>query len=148
MTTKSDMLELARNQLRRAEQLGLVEESAYLLDEAAYALDKAIRIPQERKVAQNLGTVYGTRFRRWINESLEDRSASEQRLELLLLIANALKDNPVYRCGGISESRIAIVRRLLDKYFEGWTDEERERELARIFDARRATNGILSRLRK
>ncbi len=145
MLIESEEMKRARAYLCDAEQLGCVEKTVFLLGEAAYLLENIIEnFAQERTIARNVGRAYGNRFRSWIQVSLRCENLSEQRLELLLTITNALTDSNVYRCNEkISEERIQIVRRLLDMYFIGWDDEARECEIAKHLRARKATRKIL-----
>jgi hypothetical protein len=128
-------LEAAREHLARAEAAYLSAEGLTHLEQGLALLDDV-----DAPVARNLEATYASRIIRRIVESVEgDRATPEPLLEHLfkmVLAFDEARSPPPEEARAI---KIRIARRLIDYYYEGRTQEEKERateELMRVAGVR------------
>jgi hypothetical protein len=137
MTEPRELL-AAREHLARAEArygsadgLAQLEEGLGLLDEIMSKGDR-----RHRSIAENIAASYATKIYRNIGTLLEgDRAVPEPQLEHLFKVILAFDQVDVELPDNARTIKIEIARRLIDRYYEGHSVEEKRKaveELMRI----------------
>lgn len=131
-------LKLARDRLARAEAtlmtadgLSHLEEGLALLESV---IDRAVATPIG-PVARNVGQTYTTRIYQRVRKTIEeDRKLSEPELEQLFSVVRAFDDVGFELPRDSRELKVAVVRRLIDYYYEGRSPAEKEGILRQLAD--------------
>jgi len=121
---------LARGEARYRSAAGLaeLEQGLGLLDEILSAQDSA-----HRTVAENIVKTYATRIYRSITALLEgDRAVPEPQLEHLFKIVLAFDQSEVELPGNAREVKVEIARRLIDRYYEGHSPQQKRKALEQL----------------
>lgn len=128
-------LDAARRYLSRAESayrteegLDDLEEGLALLDEVA--LDSA---PQYRTVATNLRLAYSSRICDSVREIVEaNPGLPEPELEHLFKVLLAFDATDIELPGFARSLKIDIAKRLIDRYYEGYSADEKREALEQL----------------
>jgi hypothetical protein len=127
-----DDLALARDHLAKAESTLLTEDGLHHLQEGLALLE----VSKSESVARNLGRTYTTRIDEYIRREVEkNRSLSEPELEHLFAVIRAFDEASFDLPQDSKRTKVDIVRRLVDLYYEGYTPRQKEevfRKLAEI----------------
>jgi hypothetical protein len=132
--TESRELQAAREHLARGEAsygsaAGLVEleHGLSLLD------DVSANNAAHRTIAANIAKAYATRIYRSIGALLaSDRAVPEPQLEHLFKVVLAFDQSDVELPATAREVKIEIARRLIDRYYEGHSPEQKRKALEQL----------------
>lgn len=133
--TEPRELSAAREHLARGEAgyrsaagLAELEHGLGLLDDVISANNAA-----HRAVAQNIAKTYATRIYRSITALLEgDRAVPEPQLEHLFKVVLAFDQSEVDLPDNARTVKIEIARRLIDRYYEGHSPEQKRKALEQL----------------
>jgi hypothetical protein len=133
--TESRQLLAAREHLARGEAsygsaagLAELEQGLGLLDEVMSAKNAG-----DRTIAANIAKTYATRIYRSIGTLLEsDRAVPEPQLEHLFKVVLAFDQSDVELPATAREVKIEIARRLIDRYYEGHSPEQKRKALEQL----------------
>jgi hypothetical protein len=121
---------LARGEASYGSAAGLaeLEQGLGLLDDLMTAKDAS-----HRAVAANLAKTYATRIYRSIARLLNgDRAVPEPQLEHLFKVVLAFDQSEVELPDNAREIKIEIARRLIDRYYEGYSPEQKRKALEQL----------------
>jgi hypothetical protein len=122
-------LALARDHLARAESALLSEDGLHHLHEGLALLEVA----QDESVARNLGCTYTTRIYDYIRRAVEKNpSLSEPELEHLFAVIRVFDEAPFDLPPESKRTKVDIVRRLIDLYYEGYTPSQKEQVFKKL----------------
>jgi hypothetical protein len=125
----SDDLTLARDHLAKAESTLLTEDGLNHLQEGLALLD----VSKNESVARNLGLTYTTRIYEYIRREVErNRSLSEPELEHLFALIRIFDEAPFDLPPESKRTKVDIVRRLIDLYYEGYTPSQKEQVFKKL----------------
>jgi hypothetical protein len=143
----SDDLDAARHHLAKAEAGLFGDDGAFHLDEGLYLLEQlASSGSAEAETAANLGVAYGQRCLVQLATVLGEPDVPQTQLQQMLKLAQTLEDSALAAgastSGGRgsrdgrnpSELRRIIANRLVDSYFEGYTPEEKQRQIDALME--------------
>lgn len=133
--TESRELLAAREHLARGEAsygsaagLAELEQGLGLLDDVMSAKNAG-----NRTIAQNIANTYAIRICRSIGTLLEsDRAVPEPQLEHLFKVVLAFDQSDVDLPATAREVKIEIARRLIDRYYEGHSPEQKRQALEQL----------------
>jgi hypothetical protein len=133
--TESRELQAAREHLARGEAsygsaIGLaeLEQGLGLLDDIMSAKNAG-----QRTIAENIAKAYATRIYRSIGTLLEsDRAVPEPQLEHLFKVVLVFDQSEVELPAKAREVKIEIARRLIDRYYEGHSPEQKRQALEQL----------------
>jgi hypothetical protein len=133
--TESRELLAAREHLARGEAsygsaagLAELQQGLGLLDDVMSA-----KIASQRTIAENIGKTYATRIYRSIGVLLEsDRAVPEPQLEHLFKVVLAFDQSDIELPDQAREVKIEIARRLIDRYYEGHSPEQKRKALEQL----------------
>lgn len=134
MTEPRELL-AAREHLARAEAsyrspagLAELEQGLGLLDDVMSGKNAS-----KRTVAKNIVKAYATRIYRSIAALLEgDRAVPEPQLEHLFKVVLTFDQSEVGLPDNAREVKIEIARRLIDRYYEGHSPEQKRQALEQL----------------
>jgi hypothetical protein len=132
---ESSALSRAREQLSLAEKTYRSEDGLFHLEEGLALLEEAIADgrPDDRKIARNLAATYSTKICNCVGELLEkDRALPEPELERLFKLILAFDQGDFRLPDSARTIKIAIARRLLDRYYEGHPPHEKAKALEQL----------------
>jgi hypothetical protein len=113
---------------RSAAGLAELEQGLGLLDEVIAAENAA-----HRAVALNIARAYATRIYRSITALLEgDSAVPEPQLEHLFKVVLAFDQSEVELPDNARAVKLEIARRLIDRYYEGHSPEQKRQALERL----------------
>jgi hypothetical protein len=121
---------LARGEASYGSAAGLaeLEQGLGLLDDLM-----ASKNANQRAVAANLAMTYATRIYRSIQGLLNgDRAVPEPQLEHLFKVVLAFDQSEVELPATAREVKIEIARRLIDRYYEGYSPEQKRKALEQL----------------
>jgi hypothetical protein len=121
---------LARGEASYGSAAGLaeLEQGLGLLDDVMSAKNAA-----HRAVAQNIAKTYATRIYRSISVVLDgDRAVPEPQLEHLFKVVLAFDQSEVELPDDARTIKIEIARRLIDRYYEGYSPEQKRKALEQL----------------
>jgi hypothetical protein len=134
-------LETARQRLARAEAILMTADGLIHLKEGLTLLESLIdrnRGTPTESVARNLGQTYTTRVYERIRRAVEqNRTLPEPDLEHLFSVVRAFDDAGFELPPDARELKVAVVRRLVDYYYEGHSPAEKERVYQQLADISR-----------
>src|ERR1044072_2687383 len=114
---------------RSADGLGSLEEGLALLDEVI----AEAKHPAEAKVARNLAATYAARIYARIAELLaRDSQVPEPALEHLFKVVLAFDQVSAALPDSARDLKIAVVRQLIDRYYEGHPPEKKREALREL----------------
>jgi hypothetical protein len=133
--TESRELQAAREHLARGEAsygsaagLAELEQGLGLLDDVRSAKNAG-----DRTIAENIAKTYATRIYRSIGMLLDsDRAVPEPQLEHLFKVVLVFDQSDVELPAGAREVKIEIARRLIDRYYEGHSPEQKCKALEQL----------------
>jgi len=133
--TESRELQAAREHLARGEAsygssagLAELEHGLGLLDDVRSAKNAA-----DRTIAENIAKAYAARIYRSIGTLLDsDRAVPEPQLEHLFRVVLAFDQSGVELPATAREVKIEIARRLIDRYYEGHSAEQKRKALDQL----------------
>lgn len=133
--TEPEQLAAARRHLSRAEAgyrttdgLLQLEEGLALLDEVALDGEAAYR-----RIAANLLTTYSTRICESVKKLVDkDAALPEPELEHLFKVLLAFDSGNIDLPEYVRSLKIDVVRRLVDRYYEGYPAEEKQKVLQEL----------------
>lgn len=136
-----DELALAREHLAKAESMLATEDGLHHLQEGLALLEAvlegAIGKPIE-SVANNLGRTYTNRIYEYIGREVEkNRKLTEPELEHLFAVIRAFDEAPFDLPPESRDLKVGIVRRLVDSYYEGYTESEKAAVFEKLADISR-----------
>jgi hypothetical protein len=134
MTEPRELL-MAREHLARGEAsyrsaagLAELEQGLGLLDEVMSGADA-----RHRTIAQNIATTYASRIYRSIGTLLDgDRAVPEPHLEHLFKVVLAFDQSEIELPDAARGVKIEIARRLIDRYYEGHSPEQKRKALEQL----------------
>lgn len=150
MARESVQLNTARRHLRHAEAafdaadaerdleagLGLLESIVAADDPSGRRSSSASKrnVQPEHETAARLGVTYIDRFAARIDAALEARDVPEPQLKHLLRLCQPMARSEFAdrAATDLAALTAAVAERLLDALFEGYSPEEKERELRRL----------------
>ena len=126
---------VAREHLARAEVsyrsaagLAELEQGIGLLDDVMSAKNAG-----DRSIAQNVARSYATRIYRSIGALLDaDRAVPEPQLEHLFKVVLAFDQSQVELPDNARTVKVEIARRLIDRYYEGHSAEQKRKALEQL----------------
>lgn len=121
---------LARGEASYGSAAGLaeLEQGLGLLDDVMSAKNAA-----HRAVAKNIAKTYATRIYRSISVVLDgDRAVPEPQLEHLFKVVLAFDQSEVELPDDARTIKIEIARRLIDRYYEGYSPEQKRKALEQL----------------
>jgi hypothetical protein len=111
-----------------AEGLSQLQAGLDLLDEIMAAGE-----PRHRSIAKNIATAYAAKVYRNITTLLAgDRAVPEPQLEHLFKVVLAFDQSDVDLPENARTIKIEIARRLIDRYYEGHSPEEKRKALEQL----------------
>lgn len=129
-------LELARDRLARAEAALMTAEGLAHLQEGLTLLESVIDRSAATPVgvtARNLGQTYTTKVYARVRKAIEEnRNLSEPELEHLFSVVRAFDDAGFELPHDARELKVAVVRRLIDYYYEGHSPADKEKILEQL----------------
>jgi hypothetical protein len=133
--TESRELQAAREHLARGEAsygsaagLAELEQGLGLLDDVRSAKNAG-----DRTIAENIAKTYATRIYRSIGMLLDsDRAVPEPQLEHLFKVVLVFDQSDVELPAGAREVKFEIARRLIDRYYEGHSPEQKRKALEQL----------------
>jgi hypothetical protein len=128
-------LSVAREHLARGEAsyrsaagLAELEQGIAMLDDVMLGKDAA-----HRRIAENIARTYTTRIYRSIGALLEtDRAIPEPQLEHLFKVVLAFDQSEIELPHTARDVKIEIARRLIDRYYEGHSPEQKRQALEQL----------------
>lgn len=131
MINESRELIAARDHLQRAERDLLSDDGAYHVTEGLYLLETiASTNNDESATALRLGETYVSRFAAAIRAAIEPADVPEPTLEKLLKTVQMLEHVQTGDRDDLQALRIAVAKRLVDRYFEGYSDQEKQAQIS------------------
>ena len=135
MVGESPQLTEAREHLAAAEADFLAADSDYHIDEGFGLLEALIGAgAADAAIAHKLGMTYFERLRQLLVDALLQTAIPETTLKRLLRLAQALEFSKFARESDVASLRTDAARRLLDKYFAGYSSEEKERQMQQLME--------------
>jgi hypothetical protein len=131
-------LRAARQHLSQAESEYRSDDGLFHLEEGLALLDEMMAgdVPAIRTIAQNLASTYATKIFGCVRKLVEtDRGLPEPDLEHLFKVVLAFDDRGFELPAEARSAKITVVERLVDRYYEGHSPEEKRaalEELAKI----------------
>lgn len=125
----------AREHLSRAEAKYRSEDGLFHLEEGLALLEEVMagESPEYRTVAQNLASTYSTKIYGRIRNLVEtDRGLPEPDLEHLFKVVLAFDQRSFDLPVDTSSTKINLVRRLIDRYYEGHAPAEKRTALEQL----------------
>ena len=118
-------LSQAEAHFRSADGLFHLDEGLALLEEVMGGSD-----PAHREIARNLAETYSSKIFRAVNGLVEsDRELPEPQLEHLFKVVLAFDEQGFKLPAEARSAKINVVRLLIDRYYEGHSDEEKRKVL-------------------
>jgi hypothetical protein len=133
--SESRALLAAREHLAKAEASYGTAEGLAHLDDGLGLLDELIAAGarSERPVAKNVAAAYATKIYRSIGALLErDRGVPEPQLEHLFKVILAFDQVDIELPENAREVKIEIARRLIDRYYEGHSQEVKRKAVEEL----------------
>jgi len=121
---------LARGEASYGSAAGLaeLEQGLGLLDDVMSAKNA-----NQRTIAENIAKSYATRIYRSIGALLDgDRAVPEPQLEHLFKVVLAFDQSDIELPQQAREIKIEIARRLIDRYYEGHSPEQKHQALEQL----------------
>lgn len=121
---------LARGEASYGSAAGLaeLEQGLGLLDDVM-----STKNASHRAIAANIATTYATRIYRSIGALLDgDRAVPEPQLEHLFKVVLAFDQSDVELPDNAREVKLEIARRLIDRYYEGHSPEQKRKALEQL----------------
>ena len=128
--TRADPLADARRHLARAESSPWSEEGRFHADEGLFLLEDAAG---SDPAAARLGATYTQQMLERVQSTLAG-DVPEPELKGMLKLMQTLEAPAFGDSGRLETVRVMIAERLLDRYFEGYSEVERERAVQAILD--------------
>ena len=125
----------AREHLALAEAKYRSEDGLFHLEEGLGLLEKVMAgtSPAQRAVAQNLAATYSIRIYDLVkNLVARDRALPEPDLEHLFRVVLAFDDRGFDLPADIRSTKIELVRRLIDHYYEGHSPAEKQAAIQQL----------------
>jgi hypothetical protein len=133
--TEPRELSSAREHLSRAETTYDTKEGLWRLEEGLALLEEVVATesPDQATVAQNLARTYSNRIVTAIRGRVEsDRAMPEPELEHLFKVMLAFDQVDLALPAEARTLKIGIARRLIDRYYEGCSQAEKEKALEQL----------------
>lgn len=135
---ESKELGKARHHLAKAEAALSTESGLFHLKEGLALLESEMdRDPATPRasIARNLGQTYTSRIYEHIGREIAgDRNPPQPELEHLFSLVRAFDDAGFDLPANSRELKIAVVRRLIDYYYEGHSAADKEKACRRLAD--------------
>ena len=128
-------LRSAREHLSRAEATFRSEDGLFHLEEGLGLLDEIMTAGESphRTIARNLASTYATRMFGSIKTLVEtDRGLPEPELERFFRMILAFDQADVELPADAAAIKIELVRRLIDRCYEGYSPEEKRKAVQRL----------------
>ncbi len=125
-----DPLEEARRHLALAESAPWSDDGRFHADEGLFLLEEHA---EQTPAAARLGETYALRLLERVQSALAG-DVPEPQLKGMLKLLQTLESVPFGDAARLATVRVMIAERLLDRYFEGYSDAERERAIQSILD--------------
>ena len=128
-------LQSAREHLALAEARYRSEDGLFHLEEGLALLEEVMAgiSPGYRAVAQNLAATYSTKIYNLVRNVVgRDRALPEPDLEHLFRVVLAFDDRGLDLPADIRSTKIELVRRLIDHYYEGHSPAEKQAALQQL----------------
>jgi hypothetical protein len=128
-------LELARDRLARAEAALMTADGLFHLQEGLALLESIIDRAGATPIgpiARNLGQTYTTRVYARVRQAIDTRNLSEPELEHLFSVVRAFDGAGFELPEDSRELKVAVVRRLIDYYYEGHSRADKEKILEQL----------------
>lgn len=125
----------ARAHLAQAEALHRSDDGLFHLEEGLALLDEVMTSGPVafQSVARNLATTYANRLCTTIRRQVEaDRGMPEPQLERLFKFMLAFDERGFELPPDARAAKISLARRLIDRYYEGYSAEAKERALEQL----------------
>ncbi|MDX1562440.1 MAG: hypothetical protein R3305_05910 [Gammaproteobacteria bacterium] len=142
--TRVDDLEALRQQLAHAEKQIATEDGLNHLRDGLALLEDLVDSDDgdRQRVARNIGQTYATRIYEQIAAELAaDKNAPEPLLEQLFAVIRALDDGPFELPAESREIKIGVVKRLIDRYYEGHPQSVKDAAFAQLDALTRGDGG-------
>ncbi len=133
--SEPEQLRRAREHLSRAEAAFRSEEALFHLEEGLTLLDEIMTAGEstQRTIAHNLASTYGTRIFGSIKALVEaDRGLPEPELEHFFRMILAFDHADVELPADAAPIKIELVRRLIDRCYEGYSPAEKRKAVQRL----------------
>lgn len=128
--SEADALAKARQHLAVAEAECWSETGRFHADEGLFLLEEAA---ETQPGAAQLGVTYVGRLLDKVQTMLAG-DVPEPDLKGMLKLIQTLEDSGFGEAGRCQTVRIMVAERLLDRYFEGYSEQEREQAIRAILD--------------
>ncbi len=128
-------LRAARQHLSQAESDYRSEDGLFHLEEGLALLEEMIAcdVPAYRTIAHNLASTYSTKILGWVKKLVEtDPGLPEPDLEHVFKVALAFDDRGFDLPAEARSAKITVVERLIDRYYEGHSPEEKRAALEKL----------------
>ena len=125
----------AREHLALAEARYRSEDGLFHLEEGLALLEEVMAgsSPGYRAVAQNLAATYSMKIYNLVRNAVaRDRALPEPDLEHLFRVVLAFDDRGLDLPADIRSTKIELVRRLIDHYYEGRSPAEKQAALQQL----------------
>jgi hypothetical protein len=135
MAAEPAELRAAREHLSRAEATFRADDGLFHLEEALALLDKigASEDSTHRTIARNLASTYALKLFGAIRRLVQtDPGLPEPELERFFRIVLAFDDADVELPTQAASIKIELVRRLIDRSYEGYSPEEKRKAVERL----------------
>ncbi len=125
----------ARQHLAAAEQALLSVDSSYHMDEGFFLLDSILEEGgHASEVALNLANTYFKKYLDVLEGLLAPKDVPEPTLQRVLKLLQTMEATTFAASYSVESLRVAVARRLVDSYYEGYSEEEKSREIKRLMD--------------
>ena len=132
----------ARSHLEAIDILRGNDEDEYNIDEGFFALEEICESDiSNQGIARNLANTYISGFMHSIRSKLSDKGIAEPELETLFRSIQALQTNSFSNDHELKPVRLEIASRLIDLYYEGYSKEEKLREISKLIESKEKDRG-------
>lgn len=126
-------LQQAKDHLNKVNPLS--RDAEYHIDQGFFVLEEiADGDSRHKSNATNLARTYMSRFHTTIREKLGEQHIPEPDLKSLLLAVIALEATRFASDFEMEPLRLEIASRLIDSYFQGYTERERSEAVQELMD--------------
>lgn len=133
--TEPAALAAARRHLARAEAAYLTPEGLAALEEGLALIEDVVASDEgggHATVAHNLARAYLAKLHERIRERAADSGLPETQCEHLFRTLVAFDASSASIPDGVNETKVALARRLIDRYYEGHSPEAKAKALAQL----------------
>lgn len=135
MKSETSQLAEAREHLGAAEANLFAEDSHHHVEEGFALLEDIVSSEaDEADIAENTGKAYFAKLQALLAKVLTDAATPEPVLKAVLRVTSVLDGSPFAQGSDIGELRRDAGKRLLGKYFKGYSAEEKQQKMTYLLN--------------